>query len=369
MYEILRDHLLAQWPAFFPAEQRPASVQLLLTKGSLGDAGGRVTFFVFINDEPAPRAVVKIARDPRENRLIDREHDALRYVHAHAPRTAAARAPRALHRGDLGGYAFILQDAMNGSSAATLLTERLCRNIGRAYDIITSAANWLAELQSEIAGRQAPPPLSAADLTGLIADYTERYHPAGGTPEADLLKTLADAIPGIAAQKYPMLYQHGDLSAINLVILGHDLAVIDWEDAAPAGLPFYDMFFLLTFFEFGPSAGAEGNVRIQTYNDAFTRAGRHADFTASLITKYAAACGCSTAHITELYGFFLLSRAVREHDVLAAQAHRGYVPVVKPYGAAARFSDGSLFRDNVYAALLHEYTLTSQRFISATAPQ
>lgn len=364
MYELLRDHLTEHWTTYFPGDPKPVSVQLLLTKGSLGNAGGRVTFFVFADHKADPRAVVKISRDPAATRLIDAEHDALRYVHAHAPRAAAGRAPRAIHRGELGSYAFILQDAMNGSSASALITERLSGGAGRAYDIITAAADWLASLQREIAEKQPAPFLSAADLTGLIAGYQERYHPAPGSRPANLLVTMAGMIPGLTQHAYPLFSVHGDFSAINIILNRAELSVIDWEEARPAGLPLYDLFFLLTFFEFGPAASrAEGDTRIRTYHDVFTDGGRHAAYAASVIKRYGAACGIDTDHVCALYGFFLLSRALREYDVLAAQAARGFVPIVKPYGSTARYADGSLFRENVYAALLSAYAETRNRFI------
>jgi hypothetical protein len=87
--------------------------------------------------------------------------------------------------------------------------------------------------------------------------------------EKRLLEQTCELIAPLRAADMTAVFEHGDLSAPNILIAGPDgLGVVDWELAEPQGLPGIDLFFFLTFVAF-----SQRRIRKQTdYLIAFHKA-------------------------------------------------------------------------------------------------
>lgn len=146
-----------------------------------------------------------------------------------AARAAGADVPEVVEEGELRGRPLLVATGVEGRPASVLLAERPDRRDA----LVGRIADWL--LRWNLA--------TAAEAT-LSRELVERevLAPARGVgtlvPELERLARAAEGRP------VRLVAAHNDLTTANVLVArdGH-LAVVDWDTAAPRGVPLTDLFY------------------------------------------------------------------------------------------------------------------------------
>lgn len=185
-------------------------------------------------DAAEPTLVVKLTRDPSANERLEIERDALRAL-AEVDVGLGDRAPRVLFAGRHAGLAVVGETAVTGRPLRSVMAA----NGGEA--LVDDAIDWLGRL-GERTARQAPGPEVAAPLAELLARFRTVH-----TVEGEELRVLGDAVDRIAAADHlPLVFEHGDAGVWNMIATpAGRVALLDWENATPLGMPAWDLIYLL----------------------------------------------------------------------------------------------------------------------------
>jgi hypothetical protein len=194
-----------------------------------GDALQRAVFLVFDGEGAAPTLAVKVARvaGPVGADAMVRDRRALELVHEAAP-LAASRVPRLLGTAEAAGHAVSVETAAVGRPLNHLLVEGTAP-AGRLR-VVESIAEWVLSLAEETRTDGA----IEGELVRIGREVIPRWHDVGASER--LLEGL-DAVPAVL--------QHNDLGSWNILATEHEFVVADWESAAPAGLPLWDLLYFL----------------------------------------------------------------------------------------------------------------------------
>jgi aminoglycoside phosphotransferase len=243
-------HLQNEWRRLRPGAPVPGSLRWLL-KTPRFRASGHVLGFVFPDDARSPELVVKVSRLPGDDRWIDREAANLRRVQAARP-GGFDSIPRVASCDDRGGLRMLVQTVVPGRTMDRATVRR------RPQACVDAVATWLADLHRATATTAGP-----ASLLRLVSEPLDRFEAlcAGRPAERALVRRTREFVAPLLAADVPLVFEHGDLSAPNILIDAEDRAgVVDWELADPAGLPAVDLFFFLTFVAFarGRANGQRG---------------------------------------------------------------------------------------------------------------
>jgi len=88
--------------------------------------------------------------------------------------------------------------------------------------------------------------------------------------EGRLLEDTRRAVSALDGGNLPSVFEHGDLSHPNVMILRDGGAgVIDWELAEPRGLPAMDLFFFLTYAAFALNRAGTNGEYLRAFHAAF----------------------------------------------------------------------------------------------------
>lgn len=186
---------------------------------------------LFADDDPEPTIIVKVARDPAVNDRVDTAADALRKLsdlslgfRPDLPRLAAA--------GRVGHLAFVAEHAIIGRP----LTDH-----DNVEEWLRPAASTLVDVAMASRHDVTGPELATA-MAELLGSFGEVYRNDDVT-----LRWLDGQLDVIAAaSRVPLVLQHGDPGSWNLLRRdASSVALLDWENADPHGIPVADLAFLL----------------------------------------------------------------------------------------------------------------------------
>jgi hypothetical protein len=223
---------------------------------------GAVILHRFGDQGNQPLQVAKIT--PLTSRTLVHEAAILKRLGASA-RDAGAQVPQALYLDRIGQCQVLLESAMPGRPAATLLAARSVQ----LHDVLELLTSWLARWHRKT--------LVSQQLDG------DRLRRAIGAPIATLAPLLpnCDAYTQWLGQRCeeaigieaPLVATHNDLTMWN-VLLGKDahLSIVDWEEGAVQGFPLVDFFYAVTD---AVAVAAEDGNRLGAFKACFTDAGRY----------------------------------------------------------------------------------------------
>ena len=138
----------------------------------------------------------------------------------------------------------------------------------RTAACLSAAMEWLQEVHraSMVPGKTVANSFEALAESRLQA--LESSFPLSER-ERGLLERARQLIEPLRSAAIPLVFEHGDFSAPNILIDGnHRLGVVDWELAEPLGLPAADLLFFLSYVAFS----REGAEKSEQYLSAFRRA-------------------------------------------------------------------------------------------------
>lgn len=364
MIEQLKEYLLESRNSALPLKQ-PKRLRFLLTKGSLGGYGGRVTFFIFSDGQAYPALIAKIVRDPRDAHLLKTEYDSLKYVRENLSEAMREKIPRVFSLDDIGSYRVLLEEAVRGKSLDAIITGGILGQKNNALRGLNRIVDWLIGFQAELAAKENQ------QINGLnqneyfaapLDTFSSRYAFSG--KEKNFLDLLRSELPRIFDTGFPLVFEHGDLSPINILFRRDKFWIIDWAAAKYKGLPLYDLFFLLTWFVFrNYRKEKEGGAVLENFNNIFLKDGEYAAAAVRLIKDYCGKLNISLASVKILFAMFLINSANREYAILSRQANRGYIIPVKPFDRGQSYCDGSLLKNGVYLNIFRRFVEQEHRYI------
>ena len=252
-------HLQNEWPRLRPGTGAPRTLRWLL-KTPRFRASGHVLGFVFADDGTAPELVVKVSRLPGDDRWIDREAANLRGIQA-ARAGGFDSIPRVAAYDDGAGVRMLVQTVVPGTTMDRAAVRR------RPKTCVDAVARWLTDLHQATRVEAGPD-----SLRRLVINPLDRFEAlcAGRPGERALVRRTREIVEPLLAADVPLVFEHGDLSAPNILIDGRDrVGVVDWELADPAGLPATDLFFFLTFAAFARGRANKRRDWLAAFRAAF----------------------------------------------------------------------------------------------------
>lgn len=240
-------------------------------------ASRHVVFLVLGNGSPEPILIAKVPRLPGDDGFLDREVANLRAAHAARP-GGFDSIPRVVAYEEYEGSRLLLESALVGQVMNALLVQR------QPTSCIEATMNWLLSFNEATSdGRQEPQESFQCLVDGPLAQL-ESLFPLTAD-EGDLLKKTREYTSPLRDTRFPLVFEHGDLSAPNLLVLKDgSLGVLDWEMAESSGLPAVDLFFFLTFVAFARRRARKERDYLAAFHQAFFGPGA---WTRPYVTRYA----------------------------------------------------------------------------------
>ncbi|MFQ6099223.1 MAG: phosphotransferase, partial [Armatimonadota bacterium] len=133
----------------------------------------------------------------------------------------------------------------------------------------TTVINWLMEVQQATCSSTRDDPHWFERLVEKPLSHFASVFPSSAD-ETQLLERTRKLVAPLRRVSLPLVFEHGDLSHPNLLLLkGGGAGVVDWELAEPRGLPVCDLFFFLTYAAFALGSARSTDGYLPAFHAAF----------------------------------------------------------------------------------------------------
>ncbi len=273
----------------------------------------KVLFVVTPPDAGKPSLVVKLTRDPSVNARLETERDALRRLGSLGLADDGG-IPRVRFAGRHAGLAVV------GESAAEGLPLSLSGGADPVGRPIVGAIDQLIELGRRSVRTVAPSAVADA-LEKLHERYVEMCQPP--VAEAERLHAAIAAIAGSSAP-FPIVFQHGDAGTWNLLVTPDERVVfLDWENAEPAGMPLWDLFYLLRSHAVGVGRQNGARRRLTAVDRFLFDRSMLSELIVEATTRYVAAIRLDPAMVEPLFHLCWMHQALKEATRFTPDRVRG----------------------------------------------
>ena len=352
MVSAVREYVRQHWDLLPAPEEAPA--RLTCAVEAVGVSKGCV--FVFAEPQTEPVCVVKIARTPHCNPILEHEYSALAQVRDCVSGHLADTLPCPLHTGWLDGHFVALETFLPGRTMTAIISGSGAKSVAPAGRCLRLGAQWLAALHRQSA--RTRPPLSGRNADGCAVDLIEDLarNCTWSQRELSFLSRLQELGRGLGSASVPLVFSHGDFEPGNLLLNGDQLIVTDWQFAEADGLPLLDLLNLVLRYCF-MADGLEGiSDEWIAYREAFRKTLLSESWltiaAAPVIREYLEALRLEVS-VPFFLALTLATNAVKFLGFLADRADRGYVYMMRTAGEADRPFEERL-RDQLYVRLLRE---------------
>jgi hypothetical protein len=266
-----------------------------------GYASRKTVMFLFRGDEREPELVIKLARDPRQNRRLANEWRALGWLRdAYVP----GDFPRPVFFGHHAGLALLGETAVAGSPFRS-------RTSGR-YDcpLAHGALEWLGQL----AVATAHPAADKAEVGVALGELSSRFAGLYRMTRAQRTALLrhVDAL-GSADCSLPLVLQHGDPGTWNLFVgAGGTPAFLDWEAAERHGMPLWDVFYFARSFAVTVARAKGRTSRLGAVRRELLAGGPVNQLLASAVERHCLDIGLERKLVEPLFVTCWMHRALKE---------------------------------------------------------
>lgn len=221
-----------------------------------------VVFLILDRKTAEPVLVIKAARHGGAvASTLAREASNLRAVQALRP-GGFDSIPRVITFEEYAGTPMLLETAVSGHVLKSSEVRR------RPTECAEAVLDWVMNLHSASAQWCARTAVQGREHWTEPLERMARAHPLSAE-DAGLVARTHELLTPLHEESFPVVFEHGDLSAPNILITdAGTLNVVDWELATPAGLPGQDLFFSLAFLAFARERAAS----VSQHVDAFARA-------------------------------------------------------------------------------------------------
>ena len=212
----------------------PTARRIQLSSGI--DDGSRVVTLWFDPGSTTPTRITKSTRHAEFNDQTEREHEALARLRARLGPDVAAALPKPLDI-DRPGSLVSASETWAPGQRIIDLSWRDNRPLGSKVMDLRLAAHWLTAFHRQLT---YPEPVDAAawlrQVFRLPDDIREHWWHA--YPDAlRTIKLLEAKLPALAGVPMPVTVRHRDFTPWNVLRDGHQVHVIDWENARLDGEP------------------------------------------------------------------------------------------------------------------------------------
>ncbi len=270
-------------------DDRPALAErsALLMKTPRFAASSHVLLFVFPPGAARPSFVAKVPRIDGPSPGLEREEANLRALHS-GPAGRPPGVPRLVTASSLPG---LLETVVPGRE---IHPARVRRDPDRYLEAVVS---WLIDLHLATRRERGEADPWWKDMVERPLLRIEALFATGAEERELAARTRAIAEP-LRSAGVPRVFEHGDLSAPNLLLDDGQVGVVDWELGNPEGLPASDLFFFLTFVAFA-RARANSTARCRTaFRRTFFLDG---GWPRTWITRYASRLGLDARSLPSLF--------------------------------------------------------------------
>ncbi len=225
-------------------------------------ASSHVVCLLMPQGQSDPVMVAKVPRLAGPSASVRREVANLRAVQA-SRSGGFDSIPRVIAFDEHSSRQFLLETALTGKPmdppAVRSDPDHCCRAV----------LDWLGDLQ-EATMQTAPDDKDWYE--NLVAKPLEQFKnlmPLSNQERQWLAKTVELTAP-LEATSLPLVFEHGDLSHPNVMWLNDGQpGVVDWELAAPRGLPGFDLFFFLSYVAFAKHKARSSGDYLPAFREAF----------------------------------------------------------------------------------------------------
>jgi hypothetical protein len=240
----LAQHVRREWPRLVPDRAPPARLRLARLRTRPGPRS-TVSLLVFADDRAAPDLVLKVNRDPNYPDSVEREFAMFSAIHARV-RGCGAAIPQPVFLERVGRHVVFGQTALPGRPfpvRAFQCSERVRRR--RVMPLVDRALEWLTAFHAETStgGWALDADFIHAHGRAVFDAVVARYPEAVAWREE--LRGIERQLAKFDGALLPRGAVHGDFTHANLLFDERRVAVVDWEDCEPDGLPLTDVFFLV----------------------------------------------------------------------------------------------------------------------------
>lgn len=277
----------------------------------------KVLGLLFAPGDDEPSMVVKMTRDATVVPRLENERDALRDLAA-IGMADDGRVPRVRFAGRHAGLAIVGESALAGRAFRATSTGPASVDPA-TVDPATDAVAWLTDL----AVRSARP-AAAADVGSALGDLYGRYV-ALCRPDAGIARQLERALADVAssANAIPMVFQHGDPGTWNLLQREDGrVAFLDWENADAAGMPLWDLLYLLRSLAVGAGQRAGTRRRLVAVERYLLDDSPMSDFVVGAVERYTDALGMDRALVEPIFQLCWMHQAMKEATRVAPERVR-----------------------------------------------
>jgi thiamine kinase-like enzyme len=316
----------------------------------------KACFFVFSPRATDPVCVVKVARTPHYNAVLEREYDAIDQVRRRAGEHLSDTLPLPLHTTRLQGHFAALETFLPGRTMAAEFSGPRPMSQETAERCLRLGAEWLAGFHRH--AKTTPPPLSANAIQACMLQPVEELERTCKWDRAELgfLARLKAAAEQLEGAPIPLIFGHGDFEPGNILLDGDRVIVTDWQFGRPDALPLLDLLNLLLRYCF-LAHGLEGvSDEWRSYRAAFTATlltrSWLTEVAAPVIGGYLDTLGLRVS-VPLFLALTLVWNARKFLGFLADRAERGYVYMVRTSDERPLPFEERL-RDQLYVRLLRE---------------
>ncbi len=264
----------------------------------------KVLFFLFNQASETPEYIVKITRDPFFNPRLENEYRALTLLRERGIGDRETL-PQVAFFGHQGGLAIVGETVIDGAP----FRKRTKATADCPY--AHSALDWLLNLGEATADTRVATPLQVAEgLDTLFKQLTRIYQIAPAHRDF-----LTSQIATIASSKaaFPLVFQHGDPGAWNVLVTGTGRAAfLDWEAAEPHGMPLWDLFYFLRSFGTWVSRSSGTTNSLKSFEQQFLIESALGPLLIDSVARYCERTGLSREMIEPLFYTCWLHRALKE---------------------------------------------------------
>ncbi|WP_264668239.1 aminoglycoside phosphotransferase family protein [Arthrobacter sp. VKM Ac-2550] len=223
-----------------------------------------VVALIYPAGELRARLVVKVPRQPGDNKGVQREADMLRTLQSlHSGNVAGI--PEVVAAVDVGDHTVLVETAVHGLQ---LDPDRVATDVADAQRAGNEFVALLpttrpASANTDWYGRTVAQPLQA--LANLVPSEPE---------VASLVERTHQLLSPLRSVQLPAVFEHADLSHPNIFIQSDgSLQVVDWERSSIDGLPGHDLVFYLQYVGESAVKAFAREQQVEAFDAAFGPSG------------------------------------------------------------------------------------------------
>jgi len=225
-------------------------------------SSSHVLFAIFPEGKSRPVLVVKVPRMKGESPSINREATNLRTVQS-SRLQGFESIPSVVALEEVWDRPILVETALVGEPMDPPTIRR------NPKGCCIALMEWLIDVQLATCVTPDPDRIWFEKLVKEPFEYMREKFPIS-EQEEHFLNWTWEQVKQISDAKIPLVFEHGDLSHPNVMLLDDGkVGVVDWEQADPQGLPGVDLFFFLTYVAFARYQAREKDNYLTAFKSAF----------------------------------------------------------------------------------------------------